>query len=1784
MKHLCLFIYILFSMSNPFFARACGPEMVPGYLSEGDEGDIVKMPPSDNEHEIRRLLGIPPATRQRIGYYWGEDKRLGPRIEAETKDLRAALTEAKFPLTRINDLATSYAAMRKSMSSLAYYKDAPQNFDITPYEPLLKQLPDEFSLYVEGAVAFRAADYSRAIAAWTQLLSLPEKNRRHRSIWAAYMIGKAWLRVQPEKSAPFFERCRELAKQGFPDSVGLAHDSLGWQGLAEVKSGFPRNALHSYAQMAIESPYHELDMVSIGETCGAIFEKGLSDPGLVRDPLIRKILTAEILDSGSMEMVDGHYTTRINSISQAHMDEWTSTVLKSGIHLPPIEADDMAWMCYNLGQMVMAEHWLAASTTHTIIGKWVQTKLYLRDGDVDGAIALLKEMQKNATSTRTLSKAPGTEPVGEKWSYERLCADLGILLLGKKQYAEALDAFARGGSWKDAAYLAERVLTPEELEKYILEHRNDPGLQINRIVYYDSDAEGTVSQGLNYILGRRLARLRQWDRALPFLTNGVWEGRATFSPYGPGESRSIFSSNTYKEFVELIKVTEDRNAPSRVRAQAFYGAGLIARRSGMEIFGTELDPDDFIYGGDYSGYSPLQARLGILNDWQKENVTPKPANIAQYLSASAEERRRVFDSEVYPNDRFHYRSYASDLMWQSAELLPDNDPLLAKALWHGGRFTRDDKFYKALVLRCRKLSIGQAADKLRHLPFDMPVKADTRSLVIDYILDKITVHKVNPVGSKASVRSLLTIYVDSMQGDDRNDGSTWFKSKRTIGEALEAVRFPGGSVWVAKGVYPESVKLERGVTLYGGFTGSETSLSQRSLSNLTLSVIDAKRINGSPATEHAVVMDGTTSTVLDGFWIRGGDAHGANDGIMGGGIFCRKVDASNEIRNCIISNCKAAVKGAGAFLDRSSPRFLRCSFVNNHSSDSGGGLACIRDSAPRMEQCVWANNGARFGQGGGIYCENSTPVLDRCWIAGNWCGLNSGGGIFLQSSTLTMTNCIITGNTAGNSGGGIWATENSSAKLGFCTIVNNRSYYGGGVLYLDDRSAAEFSNCILVGNRKYVVEGSIYKSKLEYCLLHGNLPAYENNKTTSSPLETARDLNALLPGAKDNIGGDPIFAADTPSRSGQWTSRPIYKPDSDTTLLFDENADFSDLAGKVMLVQPNKARRTIVYIVNVANQKTIEVMGDLNGRTAKGKKYRLLDYHLQNGSAALKRGVPLPDVTRDINGILRPSKIVPDIGASQAPVAFAALPDHTPPSSTMDKIPNVLTTNTVDVRFHFSDEESGMKQVQLFYRKEHGEWVAGEISTTMANPLLLDVSRSGDGVYDVATVATDTAGNVEPLPAKPAARIFFVTKAPGKRIFVAEKASGSGFGSDWANAMTSINTAITIAAGLGVHEIWVRAGTYHEMLILPSNIALYGGFDGSETDLAQRNPEKYETIIDARGAKEPDGKEAAHAVVMNGTKRCRLDGFTITGGHDIPGRYIKDGTGSGILCTNTDATNIIERCRIIGNQSRDAAGGVQCTGGFLRLIRCSVLDNQSPSYAGIQIYNAGADIINCVIANNNTLTNTGRRYGLGAAIAHIVYEIYPREETPSPRTLRLVNCTIANNKIQGKTSRQPEMGAGLFVTDMGRHEQKSPVIIDCIFANNRSGEIQGFGSSFDPDIRNCLFFDREKEDFSRFGERGPAGITVLQGGEQINRKIPAASGNKDGDPKFVNAAKRDYRLRRDSPAIDCGIDTSGEALGGVTTDLSGTARPQGTVGVDLKKQGDGSGWDIGAYEFNPQSQ
>jgi hypothetical protein len=247
------------------------------------------------------------------------------------------------------------------------------------------------------------------------------------------------------------------------------------------------------------------------------------------------------------------------------------------------------------------------------------------------------------------------------------------------------------------------VLTAEELENYLEQHAGDESLH-KLVRGHFSNWNSTIYDRLCYLLARRFVRDNRWEKAKEYLPVEWrrwenWHKKET----NPKEILGIYLKN--------ISSAKDSHLPKRERAKKYFEAARLMRKYGIELMGTELDPDWFYFNGGYVPGNYTKRRFGEYSQGE-----------IGLLKGSRDEQKKVLNSLPNPNKRFHYRYYAAELMWKCAELLPDNDHLLAQALYEGGNFLklRDpkyaDKFYKALVNRCRKLPVGQFADELRWFP------------------------------------------------------------------------------------------------------------------------------------------------------------------------------------------------------------------------------------------------------------------------------------------------------------------------------------------------------------------------------------------------------------------------------------------------------------------------------------------------------------------------------------------------------------------------------------------------------------------------------------------------------------------------------------------------------------------------------------------------------------------------------------------------------------------------------------------------------------------------------------------------------------------------------------------------------------------------------------------------------------------------------------------------------------------------------------------------------------
>jgi hypothetical protein len=383
-------------------------------------------------------------------------------------------------------------------------------------------------------------------------------------------------------------------------------------------------------------------------------------------------------------------------------------------------AEQLALAAYRYGDMDRARRWLKVSKD-TPVSQWLHAKLLLHDGKVDQAAALLTRVSRSFPLVPA-DAAKGRSPPfqdslyvirgnedgrGMRTSSQQLWGELGALRLARREYTEALDALLRAGFWDDAAYVAERVLTPDELKNFVDQRwSDDPELQKPF-----EDEELSESQRACRV---RLASMRTSLRHL-------LARRLTRNSRGR-EAREYFPEDLlppYEMLMEELDAGYDVSKQPEERAKHFMAAARVARHHGIELLGTELEPDYAIHGGGYeNGVTPASRQTtGKLVDSDRNG-----RKVSQILHASEDERRRTAGEPADPALRFHYRYVAAELGWTAALFLPDNTDDKARTLCEAGSWIKQrnpqaaDRFYKELVRKCRKTAIGRWADYIRWFP------------------------------------------------------------------------------------------------------------------------------------------------------------------------------------------------------------------------------------------------------------------------------------------------------------------------------------------------------------------------------------------------------------------------------------------------------------------------------------------------------------------------------------------------------------------------------------------------------------------------------------------------------------------------------------------------------------------------------------------------------------------------------------------------------------------------------------------------------------------------------------------------------------------------------------------------------------------------------------------------------------------------------------------------------------------------------------------------------------
>lgn len=737
---------VAFAISAFLFRTfACGPFFPNTLLDRGDEA-VLTAPEARFRLELDRMRLIASSFRALPATNYPRQT-----LDAELTDLRAALEKSGAPSARRHAIVEQHRLEREKILVFAAAQNngdqsgtslsVREGFVLRPdptnavripssMPKVTPGLPNEFADYFRGSVAWHLGKMDEARAGWKALLARPAAERHFKSTWAAFMLGKSWENEHRDRAIGYFRDVRALVKAGFADTLGLAASSLGWEARLHLQTKDFASAVDLYLEQAASGEPSAI--ISLRWAAAAALRS--SEPKL-RDLALhtraQRVITAYVISGGWRDApmdVD-------NPIREGVIRAWEEASArmplvpkpKSALHefkepalrwLEAAEAagvveaesvEQLALAAYQGGQMDRAARWLKLART-TPVAQWLRAKLFLRDGKVDEAARLMAQLvqlfplDSAVTNRPALSGLAGSLYVANGIELEpisvtaQLHGEWGVFRLARRQYSEALEALLRSGFWEDAAYVAERVLTLDELKRYVDRHwptttRSAPTAN-EREKLEDADVDLAQEPGpafaerIRDLLARRLARAERRN-----------------------EARGYFRPEALPQFDALcaaLGAARNAGATQTSRARAFFEAAKITREHGLDLIGAEVEPDWGVHGGNYQTGVSLTNRVSL----QSSNV----------LAATTDEITRATQQSVQPNERFHYRYQAAALAWEAAKLMPNNSDETARVLCVAGSWIKDrnpkaaDVFYKALVRRCRKTAIGAEADRIRWFP------------------------------------------------------------------------------------------------------------------------------------------------------------------------------------------------------------------------------------------------------------------------------------------------------------------------------------------------------------------------------------------------------------------------------------------------------------------------------------------------------------------------------------------------------------------------------------------------------------------------------------------------------------------------------------------------------------------------------------------------------------------------------------------------------------------------------------------------------------------------------------------------------------------------------------------------------------------------------------------------------------------------------------------------------------------------------------------------------------
>lgn len=307
------------------------------------------------------------------------------------------------------------------------------------------------------------------------------------------------------------------------------------------------------------------------------------------------------------------------------------------------------------------------------------------------------------------------------------------------------------------------------------------------------------------------------------------------------------------------------------------------------------------------------------------------------------------------------------------------------------------------------------------------------------------------------------------------------------------------------------------------------------------------------------------------------------------------------------------------------------------------------------------------------------------------------------------------------------------------------------------------------------------------------------------------------------------------------------------------------------------------------------------------------------------------------------------------------------------------------------------------------------------------------------------------------------------QIHVSTSGNANSDGTSWQNP-TTLQNAILQAPNNS--EIWVKKGTYsisQRLNLTSSGIKLYGGFDGNETNLNQRDWENNLTIFDGQNAVQIMQFDSDNGVI---------DGIQFINGY-VTGLVEENNTGGGAIRVTGD-NQIIRNSTFLDNVSNSQRGGGAIFiwfGEGLLIDNCVFLQNHQTfedSNGGGAIHNwdNNVTIKNSKFFKNTAIESGGAIYTWG-------------------NNLKIDNCEFKENESQHNGGAIYNWDHGFIVENcefeanhsqnwggaIRNHTNSIATINNSIFKFNTSSNGGAISNSHEITVTNSLFHGNEASEF-----------------------------------------------------------------------------------------------------------